>query len=83
MRKETEKKMVKVYRDLNAPSATTQYRNGSIRYKFHPNSTEFEVKEDHVAFVVRDCIDLFRTKPKDVAKAAKAAKTEKANSGGE
>lgn len=80
MPKKTEKKMVKVYRDLNAPASATQYRNGSIKYKFHPNSTEFEVEEIHAAFVVRDCIDLFRTKPKgDTAK----AKTEKPKSGGE
>ncbi len=78
MNKKTEKKMVKVYRDLNAPAATTQYRNGSIKYKFHPNNTEFEVEEIHAPFVVRDCIDLFRTKPKD-----KTSKTEKPKSGGE
>ncbi len=78
MNKKPEKKMVKVYRDLNAPAATTQYRNGSIKYKFHPNSTEFEIEENHVVFVVRDCADLFRTKPKD-----KTAKTEKPKSGGE
>ena len=77
MPKKIEKKMVKVYRDLDSPKACMQYRNGSIRYKFHPNSTEFEVEEIHVAFVVRDCIDLFRTKP------TTKAKTEKPNSGGE
>lgn len=79
-KEKVEKKMVKVYRDLNAPAATTQYRNGSIRYKFHPNSTEFEVEEAHVAFIVRDCVDLFKTKSKD--KTAKA-KTDKPKSGGE
>jgi len=82
MNKKTEKKMVKVYRDLNAPAATTQYRNGAVRYKFHPNSTEFEVEENHVAFVVRDCVDLFRTKPKGKNTAA-TAKTDKPKSGGE
>ncbi len=73
--KKTEKKMVKVYRDLNASAACTQYRNGSIRYKFHPNSTEFEVEELHVTSVVRDCVDLFRTKPKDNAPKAKTGKS--------
>ena len=80
MRTKIEKKMVKVYRDLNAPAACTQYRNGSIRYKFHPNSTEFEVEELHIAAVVRDCIDLFRTKSKDKVE---KPKTEEPKSGGE
>lgn len=73
---EEKKKMVKVYRDPNVSDVSgvcTQYRNGVIRYKFHPNKTEFEVEETHVMFVVRDCVDLFKTKR--VAKTAKTAKT--------
>jgi len=75
---ETKKKMVKVYRDLSCKTATMQYRNGPLRYKYDVNKTEFEVEENHVIFVVRDCADLFRTKPTD-----RVLKTEKTKSEGE
>ncbi len=72
-------KMVKVYRDpavTDALGVCTQYRNGSMRYKFHPNKTEFEVEEAHVIFVVRDCVDLFRTKRTAKTKTAKTTSKE-------
>ncbi len=80
---ETKKKMVTVYRDPNCKTATMQYRNGPIRYKFHVNKTEFEVEEGHVIFVVRDCADLFRTKPTGREARIESAKTEKTKSEGE
>ena len=78
MSPEATKKMIKVYRDLTCKTAVRQYRNGPIRYKFDVNKTEFEVDADHVVFVVRDCADLFRTKPK-----SKAIKTVTTKSEGE
>lgn len=74
----TEKKMIKVYRDPNCKNATMQYRNGIIKCKFDVNKTEFEVEENHVVFVVRDCADLFRTK-----RTSKATKTTATKSEGE
>lgn len=78
MATETQKKMVTVHRDPNCKTATMQYRNGPIKYKFHVNKTEFEVEEAHVIFVVRDCPDLFRTKAK-----TRTARTEPTKSEGE
>ena len=58
------KNTVTLHRDPNTATVTTSYQNGPMSFVFDPSGGTVEVEENHVMFIVRDCADLWRTKPK-------------------
>lgn len=66
---------IKLYRDPNVPTSTVRYNNAGMDYKFDPNDAVVEVEEEHAMFIVRDCLDLRRSKVKTKVERPKIEKT--------